>query len=120
MRNLITAFASALPTEGIPTEIVYLPEGEHRITPFVDGKAKAVTVKVPAARGAEIAASLQAALEKRQQANVRPWFDFEHKGGVASALPSAFRYEPGKGIMAAVEWTGAGRTAIEGKDFSYF
>ena len=56
MRNLITAFASALPAEGIPTEIVYLPEGEHRITPFVDGKAKAITLKVPAVRRAYPAA----------------------------------------------------------------
>jgi hypothetical protein len=120
MRSLITAFASALPAEGIPDEIVYLPEGEHQLTPWVDGKPKPITVKVPAARGTQIAASLQTALERRQQANVRPWFDFEHKAGVASALPKSFRYEPGKGVMAAVEWTGAGRAAIEGKDFSYF
>ncbi|HET6407440.1 MAG TPA: hypothetical protein VFG14_06130, partial [Chthoniobacteraceae bacterium] len=79
MRSLITAFASVLPAEGIPDEIVYLPEGEHRITPFVNGKAQPVTVKVPAARGTKIAASLQAALDRRQKANVRPWFDFEHK-----------------------------------------
>lgn len=118
---LITAsLAAALPTEGIPAEIVYLPEGEHQITPWVDGKPKPITVKVPAGRGTEIAASLQTALERRNRSNVRPWFDFEHKGGVASALPKSFRYEPGKGVMAAVEWTGAGRAAIEGKDFSYF
>ena len=97
-----------------------MPEGEHRITPYVNGKAQSVTVKVPVARGVQIAASLQAALDRRKQANVRPWFDFEHKAGVASALPKSFRYEPGRGVMAAVEWTGAGRAAIEGKDFSYF
>lgn len=119
MPALITAaFSSPLP-DGIPAEIVYLPEGEHRITPFVDGKAKAITVKVPAGKGAEIAASLQSGLEKRQAGNVRAWFDFEHKSGKASALPTSFRYEPGKGIMASIEWTGAGRKAIEGKDFSY-
>ena len=119
-RYLITAFASLLPDGGLPDEIVYLPEGNHAITPFVDGKPKKITVRVPAAKGAQIAASLQADLEKRQAANVRPWFDFEHKGGASSALPRAFRYEPGKGVMCALEWTGAGRAAIEGKDFSYF
>ncbi|QJE95272.1 hypothetical protein [Luteolibacter luteus] len=72
MRSLIIAFASVLPAEGIPDEIVYLPEGEHRITPFVYGKAQAVTVKVPAARGVQIAASLQAALDRRQQIADRP------------------------------------------------
>lgn len=105
---------------GTPEEIVYLPEGEHQITATVDGKPKTITVKVPAARGVEIAASLQKLLEERNKSNVRPWFDFEHKRGVASALPKAFRYEAGKGIMCSIEWTGAGRAAIEGKDFSYF
>lgn len=105
---------------GTPEEIVYLPEGEHQITATVDGKPKSITVNVPAARGVEIAASLQKLLEERNKSNVRPWFDFEHKRGVASALPKAFRYEAGKGVMCSIEWTGAGRTAVEGKDFSYF
>lgn len=119
MSILITAaLASAFP-DGVPDEIVYMPEGEHTITPWVDGKPKTITVKVPAARGAAIAAVLQASLAEREKSNVRPWFDFEHKNGAASALPKSFRYEAGKGIMCAVEWTGAGRKAIEGKDFSY-
>jgi|GEM_PF-1128067 len=118
--RLITAFANLLPDGGIPTEIVYLPEGTNKITPYVDGKAQTITVNVPADKGAAIAASLQAALVKRQADNVRPWFDFEHKGGASSAFPKEFRYEPGKGVMCSVEWSGAGRAAIEGKDFSYF
>jgi phage I-like protein len=118
MSILITA-ALASSVDGAPAEVVYLPEGEHDITPTVNGKARRITVRVPAEKGETIAASLQADLDKRQAGNVRAWFDFEHKGGKASALPTAFRYEPGVGIMAAVEWTGAGREAIEGKDFSY-
>ena len=119
MSHLIAAaFASSL-GEGTPDEVVYLPEGEHDITPTVDGKARRITVRVPADKGEMIAANLQAALEHRLSSNVRPWFDFEHKGGKAAALPTAFRYQPGTGIMASVEWTGAGRAAIEGKDFSY-
>ncbi len=106
--------------DGVPAEIVYIPEGTSQITPLVNGKAQTITVKVPPERGVEIAAKLQSDLVKRQASNVRPWIDFEHKAGTASALPQSFRYEPGKGIMCAVEWTGAGRTAIEGKDFSYF
>ncbi len=119
--RLITAFTSALPDSGeLPAEIVYLPEGESKIRPYVDGKPKTITVKVPASKGSEIAAALQAGLLKRQESNVRPWFDFEHKAGASSALPKAFRYEPGRGVMCSVEWTGAGRSAIEGRDFSYF
>lgn len=115
---IFAALASAI-GDGIPTEIVYMPEGSHTITPWVDGKPKTITVHVPADKGAAIAAVLQASLAEREKSNVRPWFDFEHKNGAASALPKSFRYEPGKGIMCAVEWTGAGRQAIEGKDFSY-
>ena len=115
------ALVSALNAEaGLPSEIVFLPEGEHHITPSVNGKAQRITVKVPADKGASIATKLQASLADRQKQNVRPWFDFEHKGGKASAIPTAFRYEAGKGIMASVEWTGAGKAAIDGRDFSYF
>jgi phage I-like protein len=118
--RLVTAFASILPDGGLPNEIVYLPEGSHTITPYVDGKAQTITVNVEAAKGSDIAATLQTALDQRKQSNVRAWFDFEHKGGKASALPTGFRYEPGQGVMCALEWTGAGKEAIEGKDFSYF
>lgn len=102
-----------------PSEVVYLPEGIHTITPFVDGKPQEVTVNVSPEKGEAIAASLQASLAQRNTQNVRPWFDFEHKGGAASAIPTAFRYEDGKGIMAAVEWTASGLAAIQGRDFSY-
>lgn len=105
---------------GIPDEIVYLPEGEHTISPFVNGKPKTITINIPRQDGHAIAASLQASLEERQRRNVRPWIDFEHKGGVAAALPQSFRYEDGQGIMLHVDWTGTGRTAIQGRDFSYF
>jgi hypothetical protein len=115
---IFAALASSI--DGTPAEIVYLPEGKHQITATVDGEPKTIDVHVPAEKGVQIAAMLQSALEGRNKSNVRPWMDFEHKRGVASALPKSFRYEPGKGIMCAVEWTGAGRAAIEGKDFSYF
>lgn len=119
-RQLISALASAIPTGDAPREIVYLPEGRHDITPRVNGVARKITVIVPPEKGEAIAASLQSSLDERSAQNVRPWFDFEHKHGAASAIPSGFRYEPGKGIMAAVEWTDGGRRAVEGRDFSYF
>jgi Mu-like prophage I protein len=119
MLILVSAsIANALPS-GVPGEIVYLPEGKHDITPTVNGKAQRITVHVPAEKGVAIAAAFQASLAERQKQNVRPWFDFEHKAGKASAIPLSFRYEAGKGIMASVEWTGAGKEALEGKDFSY-
>jgi phage I-like protein len=118
MNSLVTAIAAD--ATGSPlAEIVYMPEGVHTITPYVDGVAKTITVCIPPERGEEIAYRLQASLARRHENNVRPWFDFEHKNGTASALPKSFRYEPGVGVMCTVEWTGSGRAAIEGKDYSY-
>ncbi len=112
---------NVIPIEGgPPAEIVYIPEGQHRITPTVNGKAAQITVRVDASRGPEIAAKLQGDLDRRKASNVRPWIDFGHKEGEASALPQSFHYEPGRGIVLRLEWTHAGRRAVEGKDFSYF
>lgn len=121
MPRLITAaFPEPLDSDGAPNEIVFLPEGEHTITPYVDGKPKRVTVKVSAKRGAAIAAKLKADLDERARQNVRPWLDFDHEGRVSAGNPTGFRYHPGKGIVMTVDWSKAGRSAIEGKDYSYF
>lgn len=118
VREITAAFANALPEA--PGSIVFIPEGESTITPFVDGKPKSVVVKLDASNGASIAEKLNAQLAARHAANVRPWLDFEHKGGKASGIPKAFSYVEGSGIVMDVEWTSAGKQAIEGKDFSYF
>jgi phage I-like protein len=104
-----------------PNEIVYIPEGEHEIRPEVNGKPGKITVRVPKGKGASIAATLQADLEKRLSDNVRPIIDFDHnRSGAAAAIPSRFRYQEGLGVVLALDWTSSGRQAIEGRDFSYF
>lgn len=97
---------------------MYFPEGEHNICATVNGKPKKVTVKIDSG----VLASFQKGLEDRlERKGVRPILDFDHKGkGDASALPKAFRYEPGVGLFLDVEWTSAGRSSIEGKNYSYF
>lgn len=118
-RTLIFALAAALPTGAAPDEIVFLPEGSHKITP--QSHPKGIMVNVPPEKGAEIAASLQRDLDKRLGENVKPWFDFEHtRKFPASGYPKSFRYEPGKGIMCSLEWSQSGRTAVEGRDVAYF
>lgn len=118
VREITAAFANALPEA--PGSIVFIPEGESTITPYVNGKPQSVVVKLDASNGASIAEKLNAQLAARHAANVRPWLDFEHKGGKASGIPKAFSYVEGRGITMDVEWTNAGKQAIEGKDFSYF
>lgn len=104
-----------------PKEIVYIPEGSHSITPSVNGKPSQITVNVPKERGVEIAARLQASLTDRLGGSVRPHIDFDHKhSGPAAAIPSAFSYKPGLGIVLALDWSGSGKTAVESKDYSYF
>jgi phage I-like protein len=123
MKHLITAaLASSLASIGNepPAEIVFLPEGEHQITATVDGKPKTITVNVPASKGDEIAQRLQSSLTERHAGNVRPHLAFQHQVGAASGIPQKFRYQPGKGVMLAVDWSGSGAAAIRNKDYSFF
>jgi hypothetical protein len=108
-----SAFQSELSEAG---SIVFLPEGTHQITASVGGKPKTLTVTVDD----RVLASFADDLARRQESNVRPFAGFDHKPGAASFIPQAFRYEPGVGLMLDVDWTSAGRAAIEGRDYSYF
>ena len=107
------AFQSELSESG---SIVFLPEGTHQITASVGGKPKTLTVTVDD----RVLASFSEDLARRQESNVRPFAGFDHKAGAASFIPQSFRYEPGVGLLLDVEWTSAGRAAIEGRDYSYF
>lgn len=96
--------------------IVYLPEGKHQISASKGGKPTVLTVEV----NESILASFREQLKERQESNVRPFAGFDHKTGAASFIPQEFRYEDGVGLVLDVEWTQAGRAAIDGKDYSYF
>jgi hypothetical protein len=110
--------SAAFQSEVISLEncIVYLPEGKHRITATVGGKPKTVDVEIDSRIGASFAEDLT----KRLEQNIRPFAGFDHQNGPASFIPREFRYEEGVGLMLDVEWTEAGRKAIEGRDYSYF
>jgi hypothetical protein len=108
-----SAFQSELSEAG---SIVFLPEGTHEITASVGGKPKTLTVTVDD----RVLAGFADDLARRMESNVRPFAGFDHKPGAASFIPTAFRYEPGVGLMLDVDWTSAGRAAIEGRDYSYF
>ncbi|MCW1913729.1 phage protease [Luteolibacter sp. GHJ8] len=108
-----------IPAGDAPREIVFIPEGKHRITP--QSHPKGIEVNVPAERGDEAAANLQASLAERLTKNVGPWTDFEHtRKYPVSSYPQSFRYEAGKGIMMAVDWSGSGRRAVESRDVRFF
>ena len=102
--------------KGAPKKIVYFPEGTHEVHAEIDGKPDVREIVVDSS----VLAAFEADLEERLAMNVRPFLDFNHEGAAASALPVAFSYEDGKGLMLEVDWTSEGKDAIEGKVWSYF
>lgn len=118
-RILITAaMVTELPAaKEAPAEIVFLPEGKHQLTP--KSHPKGISVNLPPERGEAVAAAFNADLGKRGA--VKGWCDFEHsRKHPVSGYPTAFRYQLGVGIMASMDWSRSGRTAVEGRDVRYF
>lgn len=121
VQTLVSAsFTSAIP-KSAPGEIVYIPVGSSTITPSVNGKPQKVTVNVPAEKGNEIAARMQKALERRLAGSVRPRLAFDHAAtGPAAGHPKSFSFDPARGLILALDWSGSGKAAIEGGDYGYF
>ena len=118
LQRVIASFA--LPdSPGAPEAIVYVPEGRNLITPL--SQPKGILFNVPPERGPEIAANLDRQLQDMRTRNVIPWTDFEHtRKAPASGYPTRFFYREGDGVMAAMDWSGSGRVAVENRDVRYF
>jgi phage I-like protein len=123
---LHAAFSNAL-AEGstLPTDIQYMPPGRHRIRASQGGKPVSVEVAVSAATAAVLqtflAAKMTAAAEGRED---RPFFDFNHEDREASAWPTEFYWagdDPQTGgVRARLDWSDAGKRAVEGRTFRRF
>jgi phage I-like protein len=123
---LHAAFSNAL-AEGsaLPADIQYMPPGRHSIRASQGGKPVSVEVAVSASTAAVLqsflAAKLSAAAEGRED---RPFFDFNHEDREASAWPTEFYWagdDPQTGgVRARVEWSDAGKRAVEGRTFRRF
>lgn len=118
LTRVIASFA--LPdAPGVPEAIVFVPEGRNLITPL--SQPKGILFNVPPERGPEIAANLDRQLQEMRTRNVIPWTDFEHtRKAPASGYPTRFFYREGDGVMAAMDWSGSGRKAVENRDVRYF
>ena len=123
---LHAAFSNAL-AEGsaLPADIQYMPPGRHRIRASQGGKPVSVEVAVSAATASVLqsflAAKMTAAAEGRED---RPFFDFNHEDREASAWPTEFYWagdDPQTGgVRARLEWSDAGKRAVEGRTFRRF
>ncbi len=119
IRSMVDSKVSAAFVQSVENgvqSIVYLPEGNHQITATKNGQPAKLDVSVDS----ECLAYFAQDLTDRQSQNVRPFAGFDHKPGPASFIPLEFRYEDGLGLVLDVEWTSAGKEAIEGKTYSYF
>ncbi len=123
---LHAAFSNALAdSTPLPESVQYMPPGRHRIRASQGGKPLTVEVTVDAQTAATLhaflAAKLLAATEGRDD---RPFFDFNHEDREAAAWPAEFIWageDPQTGgVRAKVEWSEAGRRAVEGRTFRRF
>lgn len=108
-----------------PADIQYMPPGRHTIRAHRAGKPVTVSVFVDANTAATLqqflAAHLAAAAEGRDD---RPFLDFNHEDREAAAWPTEFFWAGDDpltgGVRARVEWSDAGRRAVEGRTFRRF
>ena len=104
-----------------PEAVPYMPAGESEICATVNGApGRRVVVADEAAAerlNADLQEKLQAAAEKRK---ARPLLMFDHNvNGGAAAVPVGFEWDDERGILLRVEWTQAGREAVEGGTYGY-
>jgi phage I-like protein len=120
------AFSNALAgSTPLPDSVQYMPPGRHRIRASQAGKPLTVEVTVDAQTATTLqtflAARLAAATAGRDD---RPFFDFNHEDREASAWPAEFLWSGDDpqtgGVRAKVEWSDAGRRAVEGRTFRRF
>jgi len=108
-----------------PADIQYMPPGRHTIRAHRAGKPITVTVVVDASTASTLqsflSSQLTAAAEGRED---RPFLDFNHEDREAAAWPTEFFWagdDPQTGgVRARVEWSDAGRRAVEGRTFRRF
>lgn len=117
MHTAAAVLARANTLTATPREwIVHLPAGEHDIACTVNGKPKRITARNTATG----AAALQRDLAALHASGKRLFIDFEHKGETAAGWVEAFRWDAAEGIQAKINWSAAGRAAVEGGDYVYY
>jgi hypothetical protein len=121
-------FSAPIPgitADAVPTEIQWMPAGKHRITAHKDGKPVTLDVLVTAASAARLQTLLQDLRSKAATgAEDLPYIDFNHDDNRAAGYITAFSWggdDPATGgIRAMVDWTGAGKAALQGREYRRF
>ena len=103
-----------------PEAVPYMPAGANFICCSVDGKPGKRRVMADKAACERLNEDLQkhlAAFSAGEKA--RPVILFDHKAGNAAAVPTGFEWDEQRGILLKVDWTQAGRDAVEGGNYGY-
>jgi hypothetical protein len=100
----------------VPAQIMWMPAGTHTIVATRDGQpiTKQVTVT------AETARVMDRALREEIATGHRPLIDFNHKHQEAAGWPTGYSWKEGQGVMMALDWSDAGRAAIQGRTYRAF
>jgi phage I-like protein len=111
--------------DAVPADIQYMPPGKHRIRASRSGNPVTLDITVDPSTATTLNTFLQAQLAKASTGSEdRPFFDFNHEDREAAAWPTQFYWAGDDpltgGVRAKVEWSGAGKTAIEQKTFRRF
>lgn len=104
-----------------PEAVPYMPAGECVIDASVNGVPGRRRVLVTREGCERLQRDLEehlAAAAQRKKARPLLMFDHNVQGGGA-AVPKRFVWEEGRGILLEVEWTAAGREAVEGGVYGY-
>lgn len=97
-----------------------MPPGRHVISATVNGRVGTREVTVDAAACARLQADLEELLAASASGErARPMLMFDHKAGAAAAKPLGFEWDEKRGVLLRVEWTQAGREAVEGGNYAY-
>ena len=120
-QDIVHAISTLLPDDELPEEIQYLPPGTHSITATKNGKPAELTLEVDA-KTADLLQHSYAKITAGDKEQI--FIDFNHDDGEASGWITGFYWagaDPeGGGVRAKVEWTSAGKDALQGRNFRKF
>lgn len=103
-----------------PEAVPYMPAGRHVISATVNGRVGTREVVVDRAACERLQADLEELLRASAAGErARPMLMFDHRAGAAAAKPLGFEWDEERGVLLRVEWTQAGREAVEGGNYGY-
>lgn len=109
--------ADAKADSPLPSEIVWMPRGDHEISAgTMHGSTWTGMVRCDELGSSVVIASF----ERSRAKGCRVWLDCNHDDGAATADIRSFKWDPARGIVAAVDWTPLGEKCLREKTYFSF